>query len=67
MTSIEIRKAASEIAQASWDDRILDKGPLADQIEAVASQPSHGADGDLTSDDRKKLRDLAAIAKKRGL
>lgn len=58
MNTHEISRKASSIAGALWDDR--DKtGTLAEQLRAVAAEPAHGTDGDLTDGDRAALRDLA--------
>lgn len=61
MKTTEISRKASEIAGALWDDREK-TGGLAEQLTTVANEPSHGVEGELTSDDRKALLALATEA-----
>lgn len=64
MYDFEIMRRAGEIAGAAWDDREV-KGSLSDQLLAVANTPALGSDGDLTDDDRRKLRHLASECRRK--
>lgn len=67
MNAQDICRKVANIAHAAWDDRILDEGPLAEQIEAVANSRPHGSDGDLTDGERSRLLKLAQSAREAGL
>ena len=53
-----IRVAAEAIGGASWDDIVEDGGTLRAQLDALASLPNLGSDGDLTREDRLAIADL---------
>lgn len=59
----DIRRRASAIAGACWDDRgeATRRLPLAEQLRVVAGTAALGSDGDLTIEDRRALWVLSDI------